>query len=615
MGVGNSPGGSPLVAAFRTALDHQFLIILGVAAVLAVAWNVARAVQYRRALAAGSLSTTVSTFPYPEPLGRRVLRIGFGILWLFDGILQAQTAMPAGLPSGVLTPAASSSPSWVQHLVNWGATVWSDHPVTAATATVWIQVGIGVFLLVAPRGLWSRAAGVVSAGWGLVVWVVGEAFGGVLGHGSSWLFGFPGSVVFYVLAGVLIALRESSWETPRLGKGLLRGMGAFFVASGLLQAWPGRGFWSGGIHSSSGSGTLTAMIDQMARVSQPSVFSSWLRSFASFDTAHGWAVNLVVVILLCGIGACFLTARQPYLRVGAIAGGLTCLATWVLVQDFGFFGGVGTDPNSMIPIPVVFVAGYLAVVRLPVRQTGTAPVGVVSTSPPSAAAKKGILDGLSPSYLTRALAAVGAIVIVLVGAAPMALAATNGTADAIVAQVSDGSPAVVNALAPEFTLTDQSGSARTLHSYAGHTVLLTYLDPVCVTDCPIIAQELRLTDQMLGAQQASSVDLVAVVANPIYRSLALTNAFDDQEGLDKVHNWTFLTGTRAELEMVWGDYGVDALVEPGGAMVDHSDIVFLIDGHGRIREIFNADPGDGTSVDQSSFSALLAGQVKRFAHS
>ena len=364
------------MAAFRTALDHQFLIILGVAAVLALAWNVARAVQYRRALAAGTLSTTVSAVPYPEPLGRRVLRISFGILWLFDGILQAQTAMPAGFPSGVLTPAASSSPSWVQHLVNWGATVWSDHPVTAAAATVWIQVGIGVFLLVAPRGLWSRAAGVVSAGWGVVVWVVGEAFGGVLGHGSSWLFGFPGSAIFYVLAGVLIALRESSWETPRLGKGVLRGMGAFFVAAGILQAWPGRGFWSGGIHSSSRAGTLTAMVDQMARVSQPSVFSSWLRSFASFDAAHGWAVNLVVVILLLGIGACFLSARQPYLRVGVVAGVLTCLATWVLVQDFGFFGGVGTDPNSMIPMPVVFIAGYLAVVRLPVRQKGTAPSGV-----------------------------------------------------------------------------------------------------------------------------------------------------------------------------------------------------------------------------------------------
>ena len=37
-----------------------------------------------------------------------------------------------------------------------------------------------------------------------------------------------------------------------------------------------------------------------------------------------------------------------------------CLADWVLVQDFGFLGGLGTDPNSMIPLIVLFSAGYLA---------------------------------------------------------------------------------------------------------------------------------------------------------------------------------------------------------------------------------------------------------------
>ena len=72
--------------------------------------------------------------------------------------------------------------------------IWSDHPISAAAATVWIQVGVGVFLLVAPRGYWSRTAGAVSAGWGLVVWVFGEGFGGVFGQGSSWLFGSPGAV-------------------------------------------------------------------------------------------------------------------------------------------------------------------------------------------------------------------------------------------------------------------------------------------------------------------------------------------------------------------------------------------------------------------------------------
>jgi hypothetical protein len=63
--------------------------------------------------------------------------------------------------------------------VNAGTTIWSYHPVTAATAAVWTQVGIGLWLLAAPRGDWSRLAGLASVGWGLNVWVFGEAFGGV----------------------------------------------------------------------------------------------------------------------------------------------------------------------------------------------------------------------------------------------------------------------------------------------------------------------------------------------------------------------------------------------------------------------------------------------------
>ena len=30
---------------------------------------------------------------------------------------------------------------------------------------------------------------------------------------------------------------------------------------------------------------------------------------------------------------------------------MLCLADWVLVEDLGFLGGVGTDPNTMVPIP------------------------------------------------------------------------------------------------------------------------------------------------------------------------------------------------------------------------------------------------------------------------
>jgi cytochrome oxidase Cu insertion factor (SCO1/SenC/PrrC family) len=612
MGHGLQTDNPAIAAAFRAALLHQFLVIVLLLVFLALAWNAIRTISFRRAVAAGTLDApVVETQPYPEPAGRRMLRVTFGIIWIFDGLLQVQGSMPLGLPGTVITPAASSSPGWVQHLVNVGTTIWSNHPVSAAAATVWIQIGVGVFLLVAPRGYWSRAAGGVSVGWGLVVWVFGEAFGGIFGHGSSWMFGSPGAVLCYAVAGALIALPDSSWETPRLGRGVLRGMGVFFLGMGVLQAWPGRGFWEGQAHPSAVPGTLTAMVHQMAQVSQPSLFSSWVRGFGSFDASHGWGVNLVVVLLLLGIGACFVSGSHRLVRIGVVVGAVLCLADWILVQDLGFFGGVGTDPNSMIPMAAVFTGGYLAMVRLPVR--AQAPVESSGSVPVTSGVPTGILDRLTPSYLLRTLAALGAVGVVLVGAAPMAVAATNPNADPILAEASNGTPNVVDLPAAPFTLTDQQGHEVSLKQLGGHTVVLTFLDPVCTSDCPLIAQELRVTDQMLGTG-ASKVDLVAIVDNPLYNTTALTNVFDRQEGLDHLANWTYLTGSVAQLDQVWSDYGVQTEVTPAGGMVAHSDIVYIIDGSGHTREILNSDPGAGSAPSRSSFSTLLTGQVRQISH-
>ena len=87
----------------------------------------------------------------------------------------------------------------------------------AGASAVWIQVGIGIWLIVAARGPLSRLAGLVSVGWGLVVWVFGEAFGGIFAPGLTWLFGAPGAVLIYAVAGALIALPERAWHTPSAG--------------------------------------------------------------------------------------------------------------------------------------------------------------------------------------------------------------------------------------------------------------------------------------------------------------------------------------------------------------------------------------------------------------
>jgi len=632
-----------IVSAFHTSLLRQSFAVVLVLLVLLLAWNVLRTAQYRRttatAAAAGAgaaggpgapvgAASPVPTRPAwdPEPPARRVLRIGFGVLWVLDGLLQLQAAMPLGLPTGVLQPAGSSSPGWVQHVVNFGVTIWSKHPVETAVSAVWIQVGIGALLLVAAHGRWSRFAGLAAAGWGLVVWVFGEAFGGIFGQGVSWLFGAPGAVLFYCGAGVLVALPERLWSDPRLGRGIVRVTGLFFVGMAVLQAWPGRGFWQGA--GGGAPGTLTSMARQMADTPQPGLFSSWVSSFAAFDAAHGWAVNLFVVAALGAIGVAFLAGGARAVRLAAAAAVVLCLADWVLVEDLGFFGGIGTDPNSMIPMVLVFVSGTLAMVRRPapvpapvtvaaapaeaVVEPAQAPVLEPAPALPVAAASPTWYERVGPSSAGRLLAALGALAVIVVGAAPMALASVNPNADTILAVAANGSPNVVNFPAPRFDLVDQRGRAVSLADLHGKTVALTFLDPVCTSDCPVIAQEFRAADALLGSS-ASQVEFVAVVANPIDRTIAFTQAFDRQEGLATLPNWLYLTGTLAQLQQVWDHYGVQVSVEPAGAMIAHSDLAYLIDAHGHTREVLSAEPGSSSEAN-SSFVTLLSGEIQRVVH-
>jgi hypothetical protein len=373
-----------VVAAFRSALIHQGILALLIFGLVSAVWATARGwLAPSRGTAGGAAGRPAAWAAEPgswaaEPAGRRLLRLGFGLLWIFDGMLQAQPAMAVGLPSQVIGPGAASSPGWVQQVVNWGGTTWSYHPVQAAAAAVWIQVGIGIWLMAAADGPWSRLAGLAGAGWGLVVWVFGESFGGIFAPGLTWLSGAPGAVLFYCAAGVLIALPGRYWRTPTLGQAALAVLGAFFAGMAVLQAWPGRGFWQGVTHGR--PGRLAEMTSSMAQTPQPGFLAASVRAFTSFDEAHGFAVNLFVVVALAVLGVVLLAARRvqaarpELLRAAMVFLAVLCLADWVLVQDIGFFGGLGTDPNSMVPLLLLVIAGYLALAPAP----ATAPAQTVA---------------------------------------------------------------------------------------------------------------------------------------------------------------------------------------------------------------------------------------------
>lgn len=676
-GMGGSPpgpGNASIVAEFHHALAVQGAFALLLLVVLFFVWNQLRTMQYRRAVVRGKPFDAPAASETPEPAGRRFIRITFGLLWVFDGLLQLQSGMPVGLPTGVIQPAEAGSPAWVQHMVNWGLGIWTSHPASAAASTVWIQIGIGVWLLVAPPGWWRRGAGLASMGWGLVVWSFGNAFGAILAPGLTFLFGAPGAVLFYVVAGLLVALPDRAWSGRRMGRLIVGSTGLLLMGFGVLQAWPGRGFWQGSIGRQ--PGTLTAMVTEMAQTPQPHPLSSFVSSFASFDHSHGWGVNLFAVIAMLAVGGVLFAVAlgdrntgnarfRPLLFPAMVVLAVLCIADWVFIEDFGFWGGLGTDPNSMLPILFVATGGYLALTRpapaaahpesvaasgqaesgepvkvdaghgsllegqgssddvsMPVpvataasEATGamaarTVPARAVASGAP---AKVSWWEKMGSAHTGRIAASIGALGILLVGVAPMAVAATAPSADPQIAEAVNGAPNVTAGPAPPFGLVNQRGEPVSLAGMRGSTVVLTFLDPVCTTDCPIIAQELRVTASLLGTD-AANVRFVAVAANPVYYSVATVSAFTRQEGMDSLPNWSFLTGSLPQLEGVWNSYGAIVQTAPAGGMVVHPDIVYVIDSHGILRRILSADPGAADSSSESSFSGLLASQVLQVQH-
>jgi len=115
----------------------------------------------------------------------------------------------------------------------------------------------------------------------------------------------------------------------------------------------------------------------MSQTPQPGFLSAWVSAFAAFDEAHGFAVNVFAVVVLAVTGAALLSGRPGLIRPVLSAFVVVCLDVWVLIQDLGFLGGLGTDPNSMIPFALLTAGGYLALSRVAAGPPAHPPDGMV----------------------------------------------------------------------------------------------------------------------------------------------------------------------------------------------------------------------------------------------
>lgn len=156
--------------------------------------------------------------------------------------------------------------------------------------------------------------------------------------------------------------------------------------------------------------------------------------------------------------------------------------------------------------------------------------------------------------------------------------------------------------APSFRLVDQHGRAVSLSSFRGKAVVLSFNDNHCTDVCPLYAKDVEAAVEDLG-RLARRVAFVSVNTNPFYAQVKWDAAFDREYGLNNTPEWTYLTGSPAELRRVWHAYGIYVGLDYKHQTVNHYTDFYLIDPKGRERAI----GGYGwSSVDTARWGNALA---------
>jgi cytochrome oxidase Cu insertion factor (SCO1/SenC/PrrC family) len=205
--------------------------------------------------------------------------------------------------------------------------------------------------------------------------------------------------------------------------------------------------------------------------------------------------------------------------------------------------------------------------------------------------------------LVAAVAVVGTIAVVRKGSTGSAVSAATTRDDFMGLASAQGAPA------PDLSLPDQSGQTVSLSGLEqqGKVIVLEFMDSHCTDICPIVSHEFVVAHQQLGPD-AARVAFVGVNVNPFHIAQSDVAGFTDEQGLNALPEWHFLTGPVPQLQDAWKKYGVAVQAPNPNVDIVHSDSLYFIDPTGHQRWI--AIPTEDHTADGTAY--LPAAQVRQW---
>jgi cytochrome oxidase Cu insertion factor (SCO1/SenC/PrrC family) len=142
--------------------------------------------------------------------------------------------------------------------------------------------------------------------------------------------------------------------------------------------------------------------------------------------------------------------------------------------------------------------------------------------------------------------------------------------------------------APDFLLRDEDGRPVSVAANRGHSVIVTFIDPLCRNFCPLEAQVLNQMERRIPAAHRP---VILAVSTDVYANARRYLVQDDREWR-LVPEWRWAVGRPADLAAVWKKYRIGVKVTTwriNGTVthrIDHTEAAYVVDATGHERALF-----------------------------
>ena len=300
----------------------------------------------------------------------RFIQVALGIFWLLDGLLQLQRQMfTSHFASLVIAPAAQFEPIFVAGPIHLFIHIFLLHPAIFNSFAALTQLTLGILILLRRT---TKIGLIASMAWGLLVWVIGEGYGGIFSGHTSLLMGAPGAALLYIILAIAVLPRVGK-KTARPPYWLAFVWAFFWIGGAIYQLLPGQNTVSSlsAMIASNGfsqPGWLASLDFHVGSIingfGTPLALQSGMHMSANqmammqTEGASGYWFILLAALFQLGIGITVFLPRA-YRLIGISLGIIFSLMFWVIGQSFGrIFTGLATDPNAA----PLFIALAVAIV-------------------------------------------------------------------------------------------------------------------------------------------------------------------------------------------------------------------------------------------------------------